>query len=106
MRLSAFVGLLSLAAACTSAVAQDRVEDTLSAILAVQAKIQPNARSADTLGTQRRGSGVLIREDYVLTIGYLVIEAESILVSGPDGRVVPATVAGYDHASGLALLRT
>jgi len=41
----------------------------------------------------------------VLTIGYLVIEAESIQVTGADGRTVPATLAGYDHASGFGLLK-
>jgi len=88
----------------TSAPAQDKAEDTLAAVIGVQAKIQANARSAETLGTQRRGTGVLIRDDYVLTIGYLVTEAEAIHLTGADGRTVPATVAAYDHASGFALL--
>ncbi len=88
-----------------AALAQDKPEDTLSAVVAVQAKIQPNARSAATLGNQRRGSGAVVRDGLVLTIGYLVIEAESIQVTGADGRTVPATLAGYDHASGFALLR-
>ena len=70
-------------------------------MIAVQAKIQANARSVESLGTQRRGTGALIRDGYVLTIGYLVIEAEAIQVTGADGRTVPATVAGYDHASGF-----
>jgi serine protease Do len=87
------------------AAADDRPEDTLAAVIGVQAKIQPNARSADTLGLQRRGSGALIRDGYVLTIGYLVVEAESVHLTGADGRTVPATVAAYDHASGFALLR-
>jgi len=85
--------------------AQDKAEDTLAAVIGVQAKIQSNARSAETLGTQRRGTGVLIRDDYVLTIGYLVTEAEAIYLTGADGRTVPATIAAYDHASGFALLR-
>jgi serine protease Do len=85
--------------------AQDKPEETLAAVVAVQAKIQANARSAETLGLQRRGTGVLVREGYVLTIGYLVIEAEAIQVAGADGRTLPATVAGYDHASGFALLK-
>jgi S1-C subfamily serine protease len=85
--------------------AQDKPEETLSAVVGVSAKIQPNARSAESLGAQRRGTGVLIREGYVLTIGYLVIEAEAIEVSGADGRTLPATLAGYDHASGFGLLR-
>ena len=41
----------------------------------------------------------------MLTIGYLVIEAESIEVVGADGKAVPATLAGYDHASGFGLLK-
>src|SRR5918994_2587656 len=85
--------------------AQDKPEETLSAVVGVSAKIQPNARSAASLGAQRRGTGVLVREGYVLTIGYLVIEAEAIQVTGADGRIVPATLAGYDHASGFGLLK-
>lgn len=97
--------LAALLLPASVALAQDRAEDTLAAVIGVQAKIQANARSVETLGTQRRGSGVLIRDGYVLTIGYLVVEAESIQLTGADGRTVPATVAAYDHASGFALLR-
>ena len=97
--------LFVLAFITAAALAQDKPEETLSAVVGVSAKIQSNARSADSLGIERRGTGVLIREGYVLTIGYLIIEAESIQVSGADGRTVPATVAGYDHASGFGLLR-
>jgi len=85
--------------------AQDKPEEILNAVVGVSAKIRPDARSAESLGTQRRGSGVLVREGYVLTIGYLVIEAEAIQVTGADGRTVPATLAGYDHASGFGLLK-
>jgi S1-C subfamily serine protease len=87
------------------ALAQDKPDETLSAVVGVSARIQPNARSAETLGLQRRGTGALIREGYVLTIGYLVIEAESIQVTGADGRTLPAALAGYDHASGFGLLK-
>ena len=72
---------------------------------AISAKALPDARSSATLGAQRRGAGALIGEGYVLTIGYLVIEAEAIQVTGADGRTVPATLAGYDHASGFGLLK-
>ena len=87
------------------AAAQDKPEDTLNAVVAVSAKIQANARSAETLGLERRGTGAIVRNGYVLTIGYLVIEAEAIQVTGADGRTLPATMAGYDHASGFALLK-
>ncbi len=80
-------------------------EETLSAVVLVRAKILPNARSAATLGSQREGSGVLVRDGYVATIGYLVIESEAIEVTGADGRSVPAALAAYDHASGFGLLK-
>jgi serine protease Do len=106
----AFVAATLLAAAVAiPAVAQDKgqseAEQTLSAIVRVKTKIIKDARSADTLGLQREGSGVLIRDGYVVTIGYLVIEAEAIEVTGADGASVPAAVAGYDHASGFGLLK-
>jgi S1-C subfamily serine protease len=89
--------------------AQDKAKvdsaETLSAVVRVKARILPNARSAESLGTAREGNGVLIRENLVLTIGYLVIEAEGIEVIAGDGRAVPATLAGYDHSSGFGLLR-
>jgi S1-C subfamily serine protease len=91
--------------AAAEAFAQDKPEETLSAVVAVSAKVAPDARSAATLGTQRQGAGALIGDGYVLTIGYLVIEADAIQVTGQDGKVVPATLAGYDHASGFGLLK-
>jgi len=101
------ISLLALALA--PAFAQDKEKDEaaelLSGVVQVKAKILPNARSLATLGPQRQGSGALVREGYVLTIGYLVIEAESIEVTGADGKSVPATLAGYDHASGFGLLK-
>ena len=87
------------------ALAQDKPDETLNAVVGVSAKIQANARSAETLGLQRQGTGVLVRSGYALTIGYLVIEAEAVQVTGADGRTLPATVAAYDHASGFALLK-
>jgi len=105
MRTLAFALSVSLAALHAAAQDKDKPDETLTAVVGVQAKIQADARSAQTLGLQRRGTGALVREGYVLTIGYLVIEAEAIQVTGADGRTVPATLAGYDHASGFGLLR-
>ncbi|MBS0337990.1 MAG: serine protease [Proteobacteria bacterium] len=101
--------LYALALCFAPAQAQDKPREesseTLSAVVRVKARILPNARSAETLGTQREGNGVLVRDNYVLTIGYLVIEAEGIEVISVEGKAVPATLAGYDHASGLGVLR-
>jgi S1-C subfamily serine protease len=104
-RVLAILALIGSAALGQDKPAPEKPDDTLTAVVGVSAKIQPNARSAASLGAQRRGTGVLVREGYVLTIGYLVIEAEAITVTGADGRTVPATLAGYDHATGFGLLR-
>ncbi len=105
LRLLFCVVILSVAPARAQDKPREDVPETLSAVVRVKARILPNARSAETLGTQREGNGVLIRDNYVLTIGYLVIEAEGIEVISGDGRAVPATLAGYDHASGFGVLR-
>ena len=105
--------LLLLLAFATGPLAQKKgklgaaadAEETLSAVVHVRAKILPNARSIATLGPQREGSGVLVRDGYVATIGYLVIESEAIEVTGVDGKSVPAALAAYDHGSGFGLLK-
>jgi len=101
--------LLALACAAGPALSQDKLaadaEATLSAVVRVQSRILPDARTAATLGARREGSGVLVREGYVLTVGYLVIEAEAIEVTVGDGKSAPATLAAYDHASGFGLLK-
>lgn len=77
------------------------------AIVKLSIKAVEDARTAENLGTEREGTGVVIdASGLVLTIGYLILEAGSILVVAADGRVFPATVAGYDHATGFGLLRT
>jgi S1-C subfamily serine protease len=96
---------LSLAPVFAQDQRKEDAEELLSAVVQVTAKILPNARSLATLGPRRQGTGVLVREGYVLTIGYLVIEAEAIEVAGADGKVVPAMLAAYDHASGFGLLK-
>ena len=65
-----------------------------------------DARSAPTLGTEREGTGVVIdASGLVLTIGYLILEAETVELSTADGSTFPATVVGYDAATGFGLVR-
>ena len=109
MRSSLRCLLIGIAIGSVPAFAQDRadalVDATLSAIVRVDTKVVADARTAATLGSRRSGSGALVREGFVLTIGYLVIEAESIEVTTGDGKTVPATLAAYDHASGFGLVK-
>src|SRR2546429_655124 len=82
-------------------------EEVLAAVVRVRMKAIPNARSNTTLGQTREGTGVVIDErGHIVTIGYIVIEADSIEITTRDERTVPAALIGYDHASGLGLLRS
>ena len=79
--------------------------DSLS-VVKVRTKVVPNARTMRSLGNQREGTGVVIdSEGLVLTIGYLIVEAETVELSTADGRSFPATVIGYDNATGFGLLK-
>ena len=77
------------------------------AVVKVQSTVPESARTAKSLGTEREGSGVVIdKKGHILTIGYLILEADSISVIGPDGKAVIAIFVGYDHKSGFGLART
>ena len=76
------------------------------AVVGIEVQIVDGATSAQTLGTERQGSGVLISDDgLVLTIGYLVLEAESVQIITDDGRRLPARVVAYDLATGFGLVQ-
>ncbi len=84
----------------------DGSNNLLDAVVGIDTHIPSNARTAGTLGTERQGSGAVISDDgLVLTIGYLILEANSIDLTTSDGRTIPAKFLGYDHASGFGLVR-
>lgn len=81
-------------------------EKFFSALVKVRTHTVPDARSAETLGTDREGTGIVIDDKgLVLTIGYLIVEADQVEVIDDQGRTLPARVVGYDHSSGLGLVR-
>ena len=81
----------------------DRV---LQSVVGLQAHIPEDAFTAQTLGTERGGSGVLIGESgLVLTIGYLITEAESIWLSTADGRATAGHPLAYDQETGFGLVQ-
>lgn len=78
----------------------------LDAVVKLSIRAVDGARTADTLGAEREGTGIVIDDNgLILTIGYLVLEAASILVMTSDNRIYPASVVGFDHATGFGLLR-
>ncbi len=77
-----------------------------AAVVGVQATAVDDARSIETLGRERRGSGVVIDADgLVLTIGYLILEADHVDLVFDGDRKLPARVVAYDLASGFGLLQ-
>jgi S1-C subfamily serine protease len=95
------------AAAQTDLEAQSRaLERAANAVVGVQTLAVPDARSNATLGRIRQGSGVVIEPDgLVLTIGYLILEADQVQLVLDDGKSLPARVVGYDLATGFGLLQ-
>jgi S1-C subfamily serine protease len=89
------------------AYADQPAEEILKAVVKIRSTIPKEAYTARTLGTEREGSGVVIdSKGHILTIGYLIAEAESIEVNDPEGRPIHATFVGYDYNTGFGLLRT
>jgi S1-C subfamily serine protease len=77
-----------------------------AAVVGVQVVATQGARSAETLGRERSGSGVVIGPDgLILTIGYLMLEADAIQVITQDNRTLPARAVAYDLATGFGLIR-
>jgi S1-C subfamily serine protease len=82
------------------------LERALSCVVGLHATVPTDAFTADTLGTERAGNGVFIRGNgLILTIGYLITEAENIWIALSDGRSVPGHVLGYDQESGFGLVQ-
>jgi len=82
------------------------IEKILASVVAVRASIPDNAFTADALGVRREGSGVVIRENgLILTIGYLIIEADDVWITSRDGRKVPGHALAYDQESGFGLVQ-
>ncbi|MGH8676488.1 MAG: S1 family peptidase, partial [Burkholderiales bacterium] len=77
----------------------------LDAAVMLRTEIPEDAFTATILGTERAGNGVVIREDgLILTIGYLITEAESLWITTNRGTVVQGHALAYDQSSGFGLV--
>jgi S1-C subfamily serine protease len=82
------------------------LDSVLSSVVSLRATIPEDAFTAPILGTEREGQGVVIdNSGTVLTIGYLVTEAEEIWLIGNHGMALPAHVLAYDQETGLGLVQ-
>jgi S1-C subfamily serine protease len=83
------------------------LERALKSVVTLKSYIPSDAFTANTLGTERAGSGVMLRENgLIATIGYLITEAETIWVTSSDGQAVPGHALAYDQETGFGLVQT
>ena len=81
------------------------LDSVLDSMVALRAEVPDDAFTASILGTERGGNGVVIQDGLVLTIGYLITEAQTIWLTTNRGVVVPGYPVGYDQATGFGLVR-
>jgi serine protease Do len=99
-------GAIALAASSQAKAQSGAADELLSAVVQLNTYINPDGRTVKGLGQQRKGSGIVIDDKgLILTIGYLMVEAQSAEVITNSGRKTAAEVVGYDHDTGFGLLR-
>ena len=82
------------------------LQRALNAVVSLKTYIPSDAFTANTLGTERAGSGVVIGENgLIATIGYLVTEAETIWITSNDGQAVPGHALAFDQETGFGLVQ-
>jgi S1-C subfamily serine protease len=82
------------------------LDAALSSVVSVHTKVPDNAYTVQALGDERAGHGVVISDTgLVVTIGYLIVEAEQIWMTDHTGQVVPGHVVGYDQETGFGLVQ-
>ena len=96
-----------LASSSVNAAEAYSLDELLNAVVGIRATVPAQARTADALGEERVGSGVIIDSNgLIVTIGYLILEAEKVEVLLPDGDLIPVKVLAYDYETGFGLLRS
>ena len=81
------------------------LDRALQAVVRLASHIPEDGFTASMLGTERTGNGVVIRDDgLIVTIGYLITEAETVWITTNDGRVVAGHPLAYDFATGMGLV--
>lgn len=101
-----FVLWFAVTPLATAADQAQQLAQAQAAVVGLKVTALADARSNATLGRERSGSGVVLDTDgLVLTIGYLVIEADEVDLLLPGASSVPARVVASDPASGFGLVQ-
>jgi S1-C subfamily serine protease len=84
-----------------------QIAGALPAVVGLRTTIPKDRRSAQSLGAEREGHGILIDDQgLIVTIGYLIMEASTVTITDIEGNEWPAYIVGYDYESGFGLVRT
>ena len=110
LAIAAFAASQAATAPASSASSAQTIMDAMTkanaAVVGVKVSAVKGARSAQTLGLNRSGSGVVIGSDgLILTIGYLMLEAQQIEIVTQEGKTLPAIAVAYDLATGFSLIK-
>ena len=81
------------------------LDRALASVVGLHSIVPADAFTAETLGTERAGNGVVIDDDLILTIGYLITEAETVWLHLSDGRVMAGHALGFDAVTGFGLVQ-
>jgi S1-C subfamily serine protease len=81
------------------------LDGLLARVVGIHSIIPSDGFTAETLGAERAGNGVVIDDGLVLTIGYLINEAQTVWLHLDDGRVVQGDPLGIDHETGFGLVQ-
>ena len=82
------------------------LDQVLETMVTISSRVPEDAFTAETLGTERAGNGVIISDrGIVLTIGYLISEAEEVWIRANDGQLFPGHVLAYDQQTGFGLVQ-
>ena len=78
--------LSSIVCADQSSITNDKIQNFYNGVVSIDSIVPDEARTSKSLGTVRQGSGVIIDQNNILTIGYIVIEASEIKIGLPNGK--------------------
>jgi S1-C subfamily serine protease len=82
------------------------LDRALDAVVMLRSEIPEDAFTAPILGTERTGSAVVIGDDgLMLTIGYLITEAQTIWLTTNAGTVLAGHPLAYDAVTGFGLVQ-
>jgi serine protease DegS len=83
------------------------LEKVLRATVGVHSHIPAtHVSTAIGLGTDRRGTGTVVSDDgLILTVHYLLLGAQNVIVTMPGGEQLEAKIIGKDYSTGIGVLK-